>query len=169
MWTTTWETAYTEGWPSWCIGESFHLEHLDVAYLLEPVECNVIELFGFDQCHEFMARYAKQLIELDMDRSMRRWFEEPGNDPDFIYTRAYEHFNDPSMAHPVWEEVAKDADCVRLLTPYEFNVRLGPYLHFNGWDCESTIWLRWKFAGAARRVPLDTLRSREEGAKREYA
>jgi hypothetical protein len=154
MWTSTYDTAFEEGWPAWCIGENFHLEHLNEAYLLEPVECRVIELAGFDQCHAFMARYGRQLHSLPS--SADRWFMEPGADPERVYARAYEHFDTPSMACPVWEDVMADADCVRLLTPYAMNVRLGPYLCFNGWDCESTVWLRWKFEGQATKVDLSS-------------
>jgi hypothetical protein len=161
MWTTTYETALTEGWPWWVLAEDFHVEQLDEAWLLEPVECNVIELAGFDQCHEFMVRYAKQLFSFDSGLRDNIIL----SDPDGVYARAYEHFDTPSMACPMWEDVMQDADCVRLLTPYAFNVRLGPYLFFNTWDCESTVWLRWKFKGAARRVSLDAMRNRmEEGA-----
>lgn len=166
LWTSTWETAFTEGWPSWVLGEEFHVEQLDQAWLLEPVECNVIELAGFDQCHEFMVRYAKQLYSLSDSGLKSMIFDNEAQlDPERPYARAHEHFDTPSMACPVWEEVMQDADCVRLLTPYAWNVRLGPYLFFNGWDCESTVWLRWKFKGAAKRVSLDALRkSKEEGA-----
>ena len=162
LWTSTYETAFTEGWPGWVLGEEFHVEQLEQAWVLEPVECNVIELAGFDQCHEFMVRYAKQLFSMP-DSGLRGSII--GADPEGVHARAYEHFDTPSMACPVWTDVMQDADCVRLLTPYAFNVRLGPYLFFNGWDCESTVWLRWKFVGAAKRVSLDTLRNRrEEGA-----
>lgn len=149
LWTSTWDTAFEDGWPQWCIGEEFNLDHLSEAWLLEPVECNVIELFGFDQCHDFMVRYAKELYQLPKTE-LRHWDSDPYN----AYARAYEHFDTPSMACPVWTEVVKDADCVRLLTPYAMDVRLGPYLCFNGWDCESTIWLRWRFSGAAKHVDL---------------
>ena len=152
MWTSTYETAFEDGWPAWCIGEDFRLDDLKKAYLLEPVECNVIELAGFDECHEFMVRYGKQLYSMpgpEKDLRLERFA-----DPDGVYARAHEHFDTPSAVCPTWEEVMEDADCVRLLTPRDWNVRLGPYLHFNGWDCESTVWLRWKFAGAARKVDL---------------
>ena len=165
LWTTTWETAFDEGWPAWVLAENFHVEQLNQAWLLEPVECNVVELAGFDQCHEFMVRYAKQLFSLP-DSGLRDLIIS--SDPDGVYARAHEHFDTPSMAAPIWEEVKKEADCVRLLTPYAFNVRLGPYLFFNTWDCESTIWLRWCFRGAARRVDLTT--QIEKGRRRhEYA
>lgn len=49
-----------------------------------------------------------------------------------------------------------DADCVRLLTPYAMDVRLGPYLCFNGWDCESTVWLRWRFEDVATKVDISS-------------
>lgn len=151
LWTSTWETAFDVGWPSWCLGEDFRTEQFEEAWLLEPVECRVIELAGFDQCHEFMKRYAKELHSWPKTDAWESMLE---HDPDSVYRRAHEAFNTPSMACPVWTEVAKDADCVRLLTPYAFDVRLGPYLFFNTWDCESTIWLRWRFKGAARRVDL---------------
>lgn len=167
LWTTTWDTAFSEGWPGWVLAEDFHVEQLDKAWLLEPVECNVIELAGFDQCHEFMVRYAKQLYSFDSGLRSSIIDTEATYDPERPYGRAYEHFDTPSMACPVWEEVMQDADCVRLLTPYAFNVRLGPYLFFNTWDCESTIWLRWNFSGAARRVDLTT--QIEEGRRHEYA
>lgn len=148
MWTTTYETALEEGWPAWCLAEDFRTADLRKAYILEPTECNVIELAGFDQCHDFMVRYAKELYTLSKLPKLE------GMDPEGAYARAHEYFDSPSLACPVWEEVAKDADCVRLLTPYAHNVRLGPYLFFNGWDCESTVWLRWKFEGTAKKVDL---------------
>jgi hypothetical protein len=172
LWTSTWETAFTEGWPSWVLGEEFHVEQLDQAWLLEPVECNVIELAGFDQCHEFLKRYGKQLYSMPRNEgvpppgaSLPYPFDGVETYEDSPYGMAYSTWDTPSAVCPVWEDVQQDADCVRLLTPYAMDVRLGPYLCFYGWDCESTIWLRWKFKGAARRVSLDAMRNRmEEGA-----
>lgn len=140
MWTSTWETAFSEGWPYWVLGADLHTEQLNEAWLVTPMECRVIELVGFDMCHEFMVKYAEQLYK-DLPS-----FHDPADyGGDSAFRRALSAFGNPSMACPVWTRVMEDADAVRLLTPYSMDVRLGPYLTFNGWDCESTIWLRWAF------------------------
>lgn len=149
LWTSTWETAFEDGWPSWLLSEDWRTDQLREAWLLEPVECRVIELAGFDMVHEFMKRYATELYQFPHPH-----LQYPSIYEGTVYGTAQQAFNTPSAACPVWENVAKDADAVRLLTPWAMDVRLGPYLAFYGWDCESTIWLRWKFRGPARRVDL---------------
>lgn len=150
MWTSTYETAFDVGWPSWVLDEEFHVEQLEQAWLLEPRKARVIELLDFPMCHEFMRRYAHDYSGAAACMRERfgaswLWSLEGYEDVDF---------GGASLMCPEWERVAEDADAVRLLTPYGMDIRFGPYLTFNGWDCESTIWLDWCFAGPARRVDL---------------
>jgi hypothetical protein len=146
MWTSTWGTAFDEGWPAWCLRESFHIGQFEEAWLLEPEECRVIELIGFDMCHEFLSRYGQELYRFPDDMGkLPPFFRSDGP-----HAKAHERWHTPSAVCPVWEKVAEEVDAVRLLTPYSPDVRLGPYLCFNAWDCESTIWLSWKFSGVTR-------------------
>jgi hypothetical protein len=150
LWTSTFETAFESGWPSWCLGEDFAVEQFQEAWLLEPRECRVIQIAGFPMVHEFMRRYAVDLWP-EITEKMR---SESG--PRYYGIEGYEDVDFSSGAGmcPAWERVAEDADAVRLLTPYAMDVRLGPYMSFYGWDCESVVWLRWCFDGRARRVDL---------------
>lgn len=146
MWTSTWETAFEDGWPNWCLGEGFREDSLGEAWLLTPKPMRVIELAGFHMVHEFMKRYAERL------------YSTPGLDDQPYYNDIEgipkEELVGTSAMCPVWERVAEDADAVRLLTPYAPDVRLGPYMAFYGWDCESTVWLRWGFEDEAEAVDL---------------
>jgi hypothetical protein len=55
-----------------------------------------------------------------------------------------------------WEAIAREYDAVHLTSRGEaqLHIRLdgGPDLY--GWDCESTIWFRWRFVGEPREIPL---------------
>lgn len=159
LWTSTWETAFDVGWPSWCIGEDWRTDSLEPAWLLEPRECRVIELAGFDMCHEFMLRYGQELYSRPTHKVQARGafvWKEPLPMPEYTLRDGRKIRSGHSLC-PVWERVAEDADAVRLLTPYDFDVRLGPYIAFYGWDCESTVWLDWQFEDGVEPVVLTEL------------
>ncbi len=67
----------------------------------------------------------------------------------------------PGGDYPAWHDIAVDFDAVHLSERGQWATRLSGPFNLYGWDCESTLWLRWAFAavedGGVRtfRPPLD--------------
>jgi hypothetical protein len=136
IWTSTWETAFEIGWPWWCLAEDFH--EIVEGWLLEPRPCRVLTIDDFETALAFMRQYGTTIKGLSM------------------------------TVHPEWEKVAVDYDAVRVTNPYSPGLRFGAAeelgLLFYGWDCESTVWLRWCFEGEATYVDLS---EQAEAARKE--
>jgi hypothetical protein len=131
LWTSTWETAFITGWPSWTREEDFLVR--DTGWLLHPAQARVISIGGLDDALEFEREYG--------------------------YVPTWWTKEDPlHMILLDWVKVAQDADAVRLTSPYHPGLRFGYQLrsaiNWYGWDCESTWWARWCFEGDPEPVDL---------------
>lgn len=126
LWTSTWETAFTVGWPAWCIAEEF--KPIEDGWLLKPARARVLTIRSGADVDAFMRCYGEPL-----------W---PGSHREC----------------PAWSRVAEGADAVRLVAPHNPEIRFSPvHMTFYGWDCESTLWFRWCYAGEPEHVDLREL------------
>lgn len=152
LWTSTFETHAETGWFNWCVSEQPNWLHR-FGYLLEPVECRVIQIATKKDHDEFHDRYARPH---PYERDIAEWKKPLGETGSGILSCMID-----------WEAVAGDADAVRLVNPWEMRWggelegRWSHTITFYGWDCESTWWSRWLFQGKAKRVPLEDLMCHE--------
>lgn len=148
LWTSTYETAWEEGWPWWLESEGYDYpwsvrpmpDDGQIGWLLHPRECDVWQIDTAAEASEFLDEFAKNPY------------------PEVTGIGAFDKI-------PDWEAViASGIDAVRLTCPYDFEVRLGMGLTFYGWDCESTAWLSWQFDSVeeAELRPLNPRTSWEE-------
>lgn len=56
--------------------------------------------------------------------------------------------------YPDWTALAADYDAVHLTEAGQWATRLTRPANLYGWDCESTLWLRWAFAAVERVGPV---------------
>lgn len=120
FWTSTWETAWDEGWPGWCAREQYG--YTERGWLLDPLPCRVYTVTDEMTATVLCERYCIPTF------------------PDSPY---------PSW-HLDWEQIAQEWDAIRLTAPYNPALRFASpdskiSMNFYGWDCESTVWLRWMF------------------------
>lgn len=67
-----------------------------------------------------------------------------------------------------WEAIAREYDAVELTDAGQWATRLSSPCNLYGWDCESTLWLRWCFVGEPRQISpkdaLDAISERDDEA-----
>lgn len=121
FWTSTYLGDHGSGWTNWCLGEQFDCSRDNPrwrAWLLHP--CPGARVYVIDTL-------------ADLHALVNRFYHE----------RRY-----PSghiSAYPHWERVAEEYDGVRLTEEGVWRTRLTFPTDLYGWDCESTLWLRWAF------------------------
>ena len=133
LWTSTFTPNYTfcSGWLSWC---STNMPK----WLPESENC----------CWVLIPSPNAKIYEVD-------------NEDDYIslFKKGYRYYHEILNKWCIdWEKLSKDYDALHLTesglvecatTNFELNY---PELHsLYGWDCESTVWFRWKFDKA---IPL---------------
>ena len=131
LWTSTYATAWQDGWPGWC-----HYEQPDwldtTGYLLEPVEALVLNLDTVDRALGALDLYGRPII----DR------------PSFGIRDRLRSFD--------WLRLVDECSAVRCSGIVQSSeLRFGDSLVWNSWDCESTVWFRWAFEGEPVPVVLD--------------
>ena len=65
----------------------------------------------------------------DLERVVERW-------PDSDELR---------LRFPAWHQIASEFDAVHVSDEGQSRTRLTAPLNLYGWDCETTLWLRWAF------------------------
>lgn len=134
FWTSTYDEHYGSGWIQWCLGESYDCDPDDPVFrvwILEPDP-------------------AARVYEVDTYSDVALLCEH--------YGETVEH-GDYSETYPAWSRVARDYDAVHLTDDGQWATRFSdPGLY--GWDCESTLWLRWAFTAV---VDLGRVRYQERG------
>lgn len=119
FWTSTWETAFEDGWPWWCLRERYSI--VETGWLMQPLPCRVLTISDKRSALSLMENYG---INIAKQRRYELWL-------------------------PDWARVARDFDAVRLTAPYDPELRFSTHpkigINFYGWDCESTVWLSWQF------------------------
>lgn len=122
LWTSTWQPGTGSGWIQWCIEESF------------DCDCDSPTFPVWKLTPDPAARVARIDSLADLEALVAAY---PAADPEWRAAGRFEH-------HPDWQRIADDFDAVNLTDAGQWATRLtDPGLY--GWDCESTLWLRWAF------------------------
>lgn len=119
LWTSTYDERYGSGWIQWCLSESFDCGPADPVFRVWTLEPDP----------------AARIYEIDTYADLARLCER--------YGQTIEH-GSYSETCPAWSRIARDYDAVHLTDEGQWATRFSdPNLY--GWDCESTLWLRWAF------------------------
>lgn len=119
LWTSTFDLQRGSDWIQWCLYEQFNVPKDNVwnGYILIPAR----------DARLFIIDSEQDLID------MLSWYGElPA--PEYDYNR-----------YPNFENMLSDFDGIRLTEQGEKETRLSRPHNLYGWDCESTLWFRWKF------------------------
>lgn len=122
LWTSTFlGREELSGWAQWCRVESFGYEKADL-WLLTPdpaAEVYVVDTYrDLDMLHRLYGRTHR------WEGMNGEWWEDPYLD---------------------WPLIAERWSGVRLTDEGQWATRLTDPYNLYGWDCESTLWLRWSF------------------------
>ena len=120
LWTAQWDETYGGGWAQWCIAEEYGVgsdRSWPHVWLLTPdPEARILVIDTYE----------------DLERVFERW---PDRHEDISWREGY----------PAWLEIAEEFDGVFVTEDGQWRTRLTHPLSLYGWDCESTLWLRWCF------------------------
>lgn len=120
MWTSPYEGKFGSAWCQWCLQEEFRIERGHPYFhlwLLEPDPAGRLYLVDSEEALKDLVDYY------------------PGTPMDSRFPFEY----------PDWLAVAEDFDGVHLTEEGQWQTRLSHPANLYGWDCECTLWLRWKF------------------------
>jgi hypothetical protein len=127
MWTSTYAGSHGSGWVQWCLSEDYGCtpDSTFPLWTLEPdTAARIYQIDSYADLESLVAAYPH-----------RQEFPDHG-------------FGAWSDVRPRWEHVARDFDAVNLTDEGQWETRLSHPLDLYGWDCESTLWLRWAFVSA---------------------
>lgn len=131
FWTSTWHPEHGSGWVQWCLSEEYGCDRSDPSFpiwtLTPEDDARVYEIAGYSDLDALVAAYPHEL-------------HYPGS--------AW------SDLRPDWAAIAVDFDAVHLTDEGQWATRLSMPLDLYGWDCESTLWLRWAFVSATDLGPV---------------
>jgi hypothetical protein len=126
LWTSTFHEQHGSGWIQWCLDEDFHCVRQNPTWhtwLLDPEPtARIYEIDSYADLQALVEAYPQ--TEHHEDRG----------------------YGSGSESRPAWHLIAKEFDGVRLTDEGQWATRLSNPLDLYGWDCESTLWLRWAFA-----------------------
>lgn len=125
LWTSTYDPRHGSGWVQWCLAEEFGCDRSDPRFpiwTLEPEpDARICRIDSYADLEAVVAEYPHRV-----ERS-HGWTD----------------------IAPHWERLADDFNAVHLTEQGQWATRLTHPLNLYGWDCESTLWLRWAFSGVA--------------------
>lgn len=127
LWTSTYLGVLGSDWIRWCRSESFYCngngdEGFRV-WLLEPDrDARIYEIDSY----------------ADLERLVEGYPQHPEDELADLHLGVF--------TQPAWGEVAADYDAIHLTEEGQWATRMTHPLSLYGWDCESTLWLRWAFA-----------------------
>jgi hypothetical protein len=126
LWTAQWDETYGGGWVQSCILKGIRCS-VDLTWhevwLLEPEsEARILVIDSY----------------ADLERAYAQW-GDPSRNPGPLDDR-----------YLAWHKIAAQFDAVRLTEEGQWRTRLPHPPILYGWDCESTLWLRWAFAETHR-------------------
>jgi hypothetical protein len=135
LWTSTYlGIELGSAWTLWCTRENFQGPIFPNAWLLYPEPAiKVYTINTYNDLARLLAKYAIP-SEYYADKDIRE-----------IFGRRFLDFARISM----------DYDAIHLTKHGEYSTRLTFPLTLYGWDCESTLWFRWKFEKVERLNPLN--------------
>lgn len=129
FWTSTLKDG-SSGWVDWCRAEQFRNPDMDNWFLLEPAP---------------NARILTIDTLADLKRLLARYNFNP-----------FSRITDLVFRYPDFERIAQRYDAMRLTEEGQWRTRMSMPDSLYGWDCESTLWFRWKFTSVRRlRDPLE--------------
>lgn len=139
LWTSTFDGPYGSAWCQWCIGEQFYGRGIsDQAVDNEYVRFNVRA-----HIYKLTPRADARIYEIGSLDDLQRLVDTYGA-PSVWSNLDVAHSSMP-REYPDWLAMAADFDGVRLTEGGQWATRLSMPANLYGWDCESTLWLRWCF------------------------
>lgn len=117
MWTSTYHPGLGSGWVQWCLGEEFAGPEFNCWRLRPDPGSRVYVIDTYDDLAALVEEYPNE------------------HDP---------HWRGLDKA-PHWRRVAAHYDAVHLTEEGQWATRLTHPYNLYGWDCESTLWLDWRF------------------------
>jgi hypothetical protein len=121
LWTSSLLDDGTSGWIRWCLGESFQGPTWDIWHLDPDPAARVYVIATYADLAWLAERFPPQC---DHDRPC----------PDGI-----------GASGVSWRRVATAYDAVQVTDDGQWVTRLSVPLSLYGWDCEATLWFRWRF------------------------
>lgn len=148
LWTSTHCGDEGSGWIKWAVAEQWHSGSFE-SWLLDPVESSIIEVDTLDDAKGMFEEYAIEQpwektpaareLDAEIERAERLHRRRLGGgmSPREWFLRCLD-----------FERMAADGvDGVHLTDAGQWATRHArPSLY--GWDCECTLWLRWRFGEA---------------------
>jgi hypothetical protein len=139
FWTSSLLDDGTSSWLQWCLTEDFGGPAFDLWELDPDPGATVYTIDSYADLQALAKRFPPVCDHL---RPCREWSMGSGLS---------------------WRRVAEAYDAVRVTEEGQWATRLSMPLNLYGWDCEATIWFRWKFTGW-RHVGVRTFERPEEVA-----
>lgn len=129
LWTSTYTGKYGSDWVQWCKGEQFGDPDTTPSWVLYPRASRVFVIDGMEALGHFCERFALMKNGYWCDSAWHLF----ANEYDALHVTQEGHFETRYDAPEPW----------------------GFTFSTNGYDCESTVWVRWRF----RRVQALGIRS----------
>jgi hypothetical protein len=118
LWTSTYDPRLGSDWVQWCLSEEFGVPEAGwQSWVLTPT--NDARVLTIDSL-------------VDLELVCRDYLAKP------------EHLG--SMCPLDYERLAEEYDAVHLTEQGQWRTRLSLHHSLYGWDCESSLWLRWAFS-----------------------
>jgi hypothetical protein len=121
FWTSSLTDTGRSGWIDWCLSEGYQGPEFDLWHLDPDPDARVYTIDTYDDLLRLGNRYPPVC---DHERECDRL----------------------SLGSGVgWRQVATDYDAVRVTEEGQWATRLSHPFNLYGWDCEATVWFRWRF------------------------
>lgn len=130
LWTSTYDERFGSGWVQWCLSEEFDCDRKNPTFHIWTLEPDP----------------EARVYTIDTYRDLDRLCRLYGRTHTFGEDSPFGPFHD---TYPDWSLVAESYDAVHLTDDGQWATRLSGPLNLYGWDCESTLWFRWKFIDMA--------------------
>lgn len=122
LWTSPPREGGGTGWTDWCLSEGFQEPPFHFYEVIPSAEAKWTVIDTYGDLHDLMREYGRRAYP----------DQRPG---DVLY--------DSWVLD--WVKLGQDFDAVHLTEDGQWATRLTHPYDLYGWDCESTLWLRWVF------------------------
>lgn len=127
LWTSTLSGEQGSAWVQWCLSEGFDCDREDPTWPscwgLDPdPQARIVVIDSYGDLRGLCLKYGRT----------HTFGEDADGGP----------FHD---TYPDWTLLAEHYDAVHMTEEGQWATRLSEPLNLYGWDCESTLWLRWAF------------------------
>lgn len=130
FWTSTYHGQHGSGWCQWCLSEEFEVERSDPTFRVWTLEPDP----------------EARIYTIDKHADLKRLCQLYGRTRTWGEDSPYGPYHD---TYPDWSLVAEFYDGVHMTEKGQGETRLTRPLNLYGWDCECTLWFRWKFTAVA--------------------